>query len=106
MVNVTTRFTEEVVSLAESCCDDADKPTAPEDGYLYRTIEITEQWQQLAQTYFGISGQETLWGGRPDILIERYSPGSEQPTEVFAGEVKYTRSRSYAAQGFENCSNI
>ena len=32
MVNVTTRFTEQVVSLAESYCDDADEPAAPNGG--------------------------------------------------------------------------
>jgi hypothetical protein len=70
-----------------------------EDGYLYRTIQITERWQHLAEEYFGISGHGTLWGGRPDILIERYPPATEQPMEVFVGEVKYTTDRSYSAQG-------
>ena len=32
MVNVTSRFTEEVVSLAESYCDDTEEPAAPEGG--------------------------------------------------------------------------
>ncbi|PSP74555.1 IS5/IS1182 family transposase, partial [Halobacteriales archaeon QH_9_66_26] len=31
-MNVTTRFTEQVVSLAESYCDDADEPAAPNGG--------------------------------------------------------------------------
>jgi hypothetical protein len=70
-----------------------------EDGYLYRTIQITERWQHLAKEHFGIAGHGTLWGGRPDILIERYPPATEQPMEVFVGEVKYTTDRSYSAQG-------
>ena len=32
MVNATSRFTEETVSLAESYCDDTEKPAAPEGG--------------------------------------------------------------------------
>ena len=32
MVNVTSRFTEEVVSLAESYCNDTEEPAAPEGG--------------------------------------------------------------------------
>jgi hypothetical protein len=70
-----------------------------EDGYLYRTIQITERWQHLAKEHFGIAGHGTLWGGRPDILIERYPPATEQPMEVFVGEVKYTADRSYSARG-------
>jgi len=31
-MNITTRFTEEMVSLAKSYCDDADEPAAPEGG--------------------------------------------------------------------------
>ena len=32
MVNVTSRFTEKIVSLAESYCDDTEEPAAPEGG--------------------------------------------------------------------------
>ena len=32
MMNVTTRFTEQVVSLAESYYDDADEPAVPNGG--------------------------------------------------------------------------
>ena len=31
-MNVTTRFTEEMVSLAKSYCDDSDETAAPEGG--------------------------------------------------------------------------
>ena len=31
-MNVTTRFTEEMVSLAKSYCDDAEEAAAPEGG--------------------------------------------------------------------------
>jgi len=31
-MNITTRFTEEMVSLAKSYCDDAEEPAAPEGG--------------------------------------------------------------------------
>ena len=43
MVNVTSRFPGEVVSLAESYCDDADEPATPEGGGRfadYATISL------------------------------------------------------------------
>lgn len=70
-----------------------------EDGYLFRTVKVLEQWQQLADDLLDIAGTESLWGGRPDIVLERYEGGTTNPTAVFVGEVKYTTSPSYAAQG-------
>lgn len=51
----------------------------------------------------GRGGENSLWGGRPDILIERYSTtddnGADTLSQVFIGEVKYTQNFDYAATG-------
>jgi hypothetical protein len=77
----------------------ADIGCPSEDGYLFRTVHIHDRWQQIAAELFDISGQDSLWGGRPDIVLERYDEGSTTPSAVFVGEVKYTTNASYAAQG-------
>lgn len=77
--------------------DEIEEPS--EDGYLYRTLRILERWQQTTDTWFDGSGGGSLWGGRPDIVIERYDSDKQEPSAVFVGEVKYTSSASYAAQG-------
>ena len=46
-------------------------------------------------------GDSTLWGGRPDIVVERYE--QEDRTwlldHIFIGEVKYTQNLDYVASG-------
>ena len=39
-MNVTTRFTEEMVSLAKSYCDDSDETAAPEGGGSFAEYAI------------------------------------------------------------------
>lgn len=77
----------------------ADIDCPSEDGYLFRTIRILERWEQMADDLFDITGRDSLWGGRPDIVLERYDGGSTNPSAVLVGEVKYTTDSSYAAQG-------
>lgn len=80
--------------------EDLERVEAPEqDGYLSRTLAVAEHWQTRAQDSLGISGTGSLWGGRPDILLERYTDDDTVPDAVFVGEVKYTRKTSYAGQG-------
>ena len=76
---------------------DIDYPR--EDGYLFRTVHVLDRWQQLAAELFDITGRDSLWGGRPDIVLERYDGDSDEPSAVLVGEVKYTSDASYAAQG-------
>ncbi|WP_152417985.1 hypothetical protein [Haloferax elongans] len=76
---------------------DIDRPS--EDGYLFRTVHVLDRWQQIADDFFNITGRDSLWGGRPDIVLERYDGDSPNPNAVFVGEVKYTTNSSYAAQG-------
>ena len=53
-MDFTTRFTEELVSLAQSYSDDADKPAAPEGGGRfadYAMISLHGLWIFLEDTY-------------------------------------------------------
>lgn len=91
--------TGEGVNFAEKI----DPDTIPKEGYLFRLHKVIEQWQELSRNLLDRSTEESLWGGRPDILIEKYSrsskTSSEELDQVFVGEVKYTRDSDYAASG-------
>lgn len=67
-------------------------------GFVHRLGIVQENWQSLRSDLFGQGGIPTLWGGRPDILIERYGPDQELE-QLFIGEVKYTRDTGYASRG-------
>lgn len=84
------------LSFSEQLAD-IDRPS--EDGYLFRTVHVLDRWQQIADDLFDITGRDALWGGRPDIILERYDEDEAVPSAVFVGEVKYTTNASYAAQG-------
>ncbi len=68
------------------------------DGYLYRMNEVLTRWQDLSNRVFDRNTTDTIWGGRPDILLERYTMDGELD-RLFVGEVKYTRNEDYAASG-------
>lgn len=79
-----------------------DSQSIEPDGYLYRMNEVLSKWQGLADQLLDHSGQHFLWGGRPDIVLERYRAGeaSERVLDkVFIGEVKYTQDPDYVATG-------
>jgi hypothetical protein len=64
--------------------------------------EVLDHWQSLSASMLDRGGEGSLWGGRPDIVLERYDQeetGSSAPKEVFIGEVKYSRDISYIASG-------
>lgn len=72
------------------------------DGYLYRMNAVLSRWQSLSKELLGRGGSDSLWGGRPDIVLERFeeSPaGDWELAEVFVGEVKYTQNLDYVATG-------
>lgn len=80
--------------------EDVDLPD--EDGYLYRQGKVIKKWQELAEDAFDLKGTDQLWGGRPDILLEKYrklESSQDELVRLFIGEVKYTESPNYAAQG-------
>jgi len=75
-----------------------------EDGYLYRQGKVVKKWQEVAEEALGVKGTDQLWGGRPDILLEKYRKSETKENElsqVFIGEVKYTENPDYAAQGLK-----
>jgi len=72
------------------------------DGYLFRMNEVLSRWQSLSEQMLERSRSGSLWGGRPDIVLERYQAeesGDWVLDQVFIGEVKYTQSLDYAATG-------
>ena len=72
------------------------------DGYLFRLNEVLARWQSLSEELLGRGGSDSLWGGRPDIVLERFKEnvdGEWVIENVFIGEVKYTQNVDYAATG-------
>jgi hypothetical protein len=90
-------FHDSVGSMTFS--EDVSLDNAPdEDGYFRRSVQVNEEFARLRSALFSEGTEDGLWGGRPDILVERRDAEGELD-EVFVGEVKYTRDTGYAAQG-------
>ncbi len=90
--------TGESLMFSESIGSAEIKP----DGYLYRMNEVLSRWHSLSEDLLGRGGSDSLWGGRPDIVLERYretEAGSWELEQVFLGEVKYTQNIDYVATG-------
>lgn len=90
--------TGESLTFRESLDSDAADP----DGYLFRLNQVLSRWQSLSKDLLDYRGSDALWGGRPDILLERYDKdetGEFELTNVFVGEVKYTQNIDYVATG-------
>lgn len=78
-----------------------DVPT-DEDGYLLRMHEVLRTWQKLSDQLLDRGGTDTLWGGRPDVVLEKAVINEDDINaleQVFVGEVKYTTNPDYAATG-------
>jgi len=71
------------------------------DGYLMRDKKVFRKWQEMRSEVFSLKKGDSYWGGRPDILLEKYKKGSDNPEQVFIGEVKYTDLKKYAAWGLK-----
>lgn len=69
------------------------------DGYLMREKKVFRKWKEMCSKVLSLEKGDSFWGGRPDILLEKYKKGSDNPEQVFIGEVKYTDSKEYASQG-------
>ncbi len=72
------------------------------DGYLFRLNEVLNRWQSLSEDLLGRGESDSLWGGRPDIVLERFEQdmdGTWVLNNVFIGEVKYTQDVDYVATG-------
>lgn len=79
--------------------EDMNRPS--EDGYLAREARVAENWREISKEAFDFSGKDSLWGGRPDIIVEKYEKDLENLVQLFIGEVKHTENREYAAQGLK-----
>ncbi|MGC9316378.1 MAG: hypothetical protein ACP5G4_12245, partial [bacterium] len=67
-----------------------------DDNYISREIQVLRALSEMVD----VSEGDTLWGGRPDIILEQYSAGdSPKLKAIIIGEVKYTESAGYAIQG-------
>lgn len=76
--------------------------TIEPDGYLYRMNEVLSRWQALSESILDRKRRNSLWGGRPDIVLERFEKdeaGGWVLEQVFVGEVKYTQDIDYVATG-------
>ena len=73
--------------------DEVSKVLTDKDNYLGRALKVLEKIEHLT----GIK-TDSLWGGRPDIVIEKYDE-NENIVSLLLGEVKYTQDRRYAIQG-------
>ena len=63
------------------------------DNYFGRELKVFKEFNQMT------NGNQTVWGGRPDIVLEKYSLRDNKLESTFLGEVKYTNNREYAEQG-------
>ncbi|XGI84764.1 hypothetical protein ACEU6E_10645 (plasmid) [Halorutilales archaeon Cl-col2-1] len=80
--------------------EEIEKDNVPEeDGYLRRLFEVNEEFNRLQYKLLNRESNKGLWGGRPDILIEKKRKKGGDVKEIFVGEVKYTRDKGYAAKG-------
>lgn len=78
--------------------EDIEEPE--KDDYLNRQKEVIEKWKKMSKDVFKQEKSNGLWGGRPDIILERYNK-QEELKEVFIGEVKYTENQQYALKGLK-----
>lgn len=72
------------------------------DGYLFRLKEVLTRWQSLSEELLNRSGNNSLWGGRPDIVLERFEKSTHDEwvlEDIFIGEVKYTQDINYVSTG-------
>ncbi|MFC1860151.1 hypothetical protein ACFLYC_01065 [Chloroflexota bacterium] len=80
------QFREDTQSLSELLSEG--------DNYFSREIKVLKELENI------VGSLQDLWGGRPDIIVERYNEDNRLDS-VFIGEVKYTEDPSYAIQGLK-----
>lgn len=67
-----------------------------QDNFIKRQAKV---FQKLIQLNF--NKEDILWGGRPDIILEKRDINSDKIICLFIGEVKNTKNKKYAIQGFK-----
>jgi hypothetical protein len=66
-----------------------------QDNYFGRELKVIEKLEEIAEIK-----PDSLWGGRPDILLEKFDDQNNL-VSIFIGEVKYTQNKEYAYQGLK-----
>lgn len=82
--------------------EELDTQAIESDGYLFRLNEVLKRWQTLSEELLDRGGSDSLWGGRPDIVLEQFEQDADGEwviEELFIGEVKYTQDVGYVATG-------
>jgi hypothetical protein len=69
-----------------------DPASVQPDGYLFRSAQVQSRWRTLAAELLGYDAGDTLWGGRPDIVLERYALDGDE-TDLDADERDHGASR-------------
>ncbi|MBS3763339.1 MAG: hypothetical protein KGZ25_08565 [Planctomycetes bacterium] len=67
--------------------------TDSEDNYVGREVRVLGKLEEMVKLK-----SDSLWGGRPDILLEKRGPEGKIEA-LMIGEVKYTDKADYAIQG-------
>lgn len=70
-----------------------------DDGFFVRESIALKKWEQLSALFFDLNKLDSLWGGRPDIILEISDIHTDRISKVLIGEVKYTDNINYAAEG-------
>ena len=70
-----------------------------DDGFFVRESIALKKWEILSEEFFNLNKLDSLWGGRPDIILEISNIQSNKIFKVLIGEVKYTDNINYAAEG-------
>jgi hypothetical protein len=75
--------------------NDLDNKLLEKDNFFGRKLLIIKKMEELTMR------TGVLWGGRPDLILEKYDAESNKLLSVFIGEVKYTDNKDYALQGLQ-----
>lgn len=70
--------------------------------YLERYRRAQEQHKDFLKAFLGSDSQQSLFSGRPDLVIEIYDKqDSEAPVEIVLGDIKYSDHEQTFARGLE-----
>lgn len=75
-----------------------------ENEYFRRSIEVAKNTSRIAAKLFEDNSaflSDSLWSGRPDILVEVVDRNTGKIKKIIIGEVKYTTDRDYMIQGLK-----
>lgn len=74
-----------------------------DNEFVKKQIKIVEDTNKLVKELFGDIGDRynSLFNGRPDVLIEVRELATKKLAKIIIGEVKHTTSRDYAIEGLK-----